>query len=100
MLIATWILAGSTLVLAIGGPIAFLSWWKDRAEDRERRNRDRMLRDAADRFITKADAGEKFVAREDAGQKFATKDSVILVVLAVAAAGALAWNNLKGGADG
>jgi hypothetical protein len=97
MLIATWILAVSTAILAVGGPIAFLSWWKDRAEDRERRRRereqearDRVLRDAEDKFITKADAGEKYVAKDDAGKKYVSKESVAVTVV-VAVLGALLW---------
>jgi hypothetical protein len=83
MLIATWILAVSTGILAIGGPIAFLTWWRDRAADRERRQRereqearDRVLRDASDRFMTKADASEKFIAKNDAGKEFVPKNWV------------------------
>ena len=92
MLIATWILAVSTAVLAVSGPIALLTWWKSQAEDRERRrrereqeNRDQVLRDAADRFLSKADAGEKFVAKDDTARTVAFLAVVAMVV------GAVAW---------
>lgn len=78
MLIATWILACSTLVLAIGGPVAFLTWWKDRAEERERARREQILREAGERFLKKDD-----VAKD----KLASKD----FVLAIAGVTALAF---------
>lgn len=60
MLIAAWILAVSTAVLAVGGPVAYLQWRADRRRERERlqleaaqRERDGFLKDASDRFVSK-----------------------------------------------
>lgn len=60
MLVATWVLAIATAILAVSGPIALLVWLSARRSDRERRqreredeSRDRILRNARDEFVPK-----------------------------------------------
>jgi hypothetical protein len=61
MLIATWILAISTAVLAIGGPITYMSWRNERKQERRRHEleqeqeaRDQILKSARDEFVPKS----------------------------------------------
>lgn len=60
VLIATWILAIATAILAISGPIALAAWLGARRQDRDRRERerqgeerDRVLKSARDEFVPK-----------------------------------------------
>jgi hypothetical protein len=64
MLVATWILAVATALLAVSGPIALLVWLNARRADRERRqreredeSRDRILRSVRDEFVPKTWVG-------------------------------------------
>jgi hypothetical protein len=75
MLIATWILAVATAVLALSGPVALFAWLSARRQDRDRRQRERedearqhTLRDAA----------------ESASKQYATKDALALSALVLA----------------
>jgi hypothetical protein len=99
MLIATWILAIATAVLALSGPVALFAWLTARRQDKERRQREReqeardgVLRDAAERFMTKADASEKFVARADADKAFVPKDWVGAGVFLGLIGAVIAWS--------
>lgn len=60
MLVATWILAIATGILAISGPVALVAWLGARREDRDRRERerqdeerDRIIKMARDEFVPK-----------------------------------------------
>ena len=86
MLIATWVLACSTLVLAVGGPVAFLTWWKDKAEDRERARREQILREAGERFLKKDDVAKDKIASKDFVY-FMTAGAMLLAWLVAQAAG-------------
>jgi hypothetical protein len=64
MLVATWILAVATAILAVSGPVALLVWLNARRSDRERRQReredeakDRILRSVRDEFVPKTWVG-------------------------------------------
>jgi hypothetical protein len=59
MLVATWILAVATALLAVSGPIALLVWLNARRADREREDesRDRILRSVRDEFVPKTWVG-------------------------------------------
>jgi hypothetical protein len=41
MLVATWVLAIATVVLAVSGPVALIQWRSNRKRDSETRQRDR-----------------------------------------------------------
>jgi hypothetical protein len=71
MLIATWILAGATvvaalatLVLAVSGPVALFAWLSSRREDQERRQREHD-EEARNRLM--GDISAKYVSRETVG---------------------------------
>jgi hypothetical protein len=60
MLVATWILAVATALLALSGPVALFAWLGARQQDRERRQRERedeiknqVLRTAREEFTSK-----------------------------------------------
>lgn len=60
VLVATWVLAIATAILAVSGPVALLVWLSARRADRERRQReredeskDRILRSVRDEFVPK-----------------------------------------------
>lgn len=60
MLVATWILAIATAVLALSGPVALFAWLAARRQDRERRQREHeeasreaVLKNARDEFVPK-----------------------------------------------
>jgi len=60
MLIATWILAIATLVLALSVPVAWFTWLSARRQDRDRRQREheteareQLLRDVKDKYVTR-----------------------------------------------
>ena len=64
MLVATWVLAVATAILALSGPVALLAWLGARRSDRERRQRehegheaDRILQTARGEFLSKSTAG-------------------------------------------
>lgn len=61
MLVATWILAIASAILAISGPVALFAWLSARSQDRERRQRERdeearerVLKSARDEFVPKS----------------------------------------------
>jgi hypothetical protein len=61
MLIAAWILAIATSILAVSGSETFLAWLSSRRADRDRRDRereeearDRILKNARDEFVPKS----------------------------------------------
>ena len=61
MLVATWILAVATAVLALSGPVALFAWLSARRQDRDRRQREheeeareRILKTARDEFVPKS----------------------------------------------
>lgn len=83
MLAATWVLAGSTAVLALGAVVTIIAWRTGRRADRDRAQRER-----------EAEIQERTLER--AGREFATRDSVGLAVLGLAAAGLIAWNAMRG----
>jgi hypothetical protein len=85
MLVATWVLAASTLVLAISGPIALLTWLNVRRADRERRERERAS-EAQQRMI------------DEARKEFVSKNTLIgsIVLAAIAAViGLASWSEFK-----
>lgn len=45
-----------------------------RQREHEQEARDRVLRDAADRFVAKEDAADRFMAKDDARKQFVPKD--------------------------
>ena len=58
MLVATWVLAVATAILALSGPVALFAWLSARRQDRERRQREheeeareRILKTARDEFV-------------------------------------------------
>jgi hypothetical protein len=60
MLVATWVLAVATAILALSGPVALFAWLSARRQDRERRQREheeeareRILKTARDEFVPK-----------------------------------------------
>jgi hypothetical protein len=60
MLVATWILAIASAILAISGPVALFAWLSARRQDRDRRQREhdeeareRILKSARDEFVPK-----------------------------------------------
>lgn len=64
MLVATWVLAIATSVLALSGPVALFAWLGARRRDREQAQRDRdtqaageILRTARGEFLSKSSAG-------------------------------------------
>lgn len=61
MLVATWVLAIATAVLALSGPVALFAWLSARKQDRERRERERQDKERADLL---KDVSEKFVSKE------------------------------------
>ncbi len=85
MLIATWILAMATLVLALSVPIAWFTWLSARRQDRERRQRERET-EAREQLLR--DVKEKYVTRDGV-----TGAAVLGGVLAVL--GGLAWLDRK-----
>lgn len=69
MLIAAWILAIATTVLAVSGPVALLVWLSGRRACRDRRKweheeeaRDRILNSARSEFVPKSWVGGGLVA--------------------------------------
>ena len=61
MVVATWILAIATAILAVSGPVALFAWLSARKQDRNRRQRerddearDRILKSARDEFVPKS----------------------------------------------
>jgi flagellar basal body-associated protein FliL len=81
MLIATWILAIATAILALSGPVALFAWLSARKQDKERRQRERD--DEAREQMLKQ-VKEKFVSRD-------TANSVAAVSVIAAVLGMLAW---------
>jgi hypothetical protein len=61
MLIATWIIAIGTAILAVSGPVALLAWLSARKQDRERRQRERD-EEARERLLQ--EVKNKYVSRE------------------------------------
>jgi len=64
VIVALWITAIATSILALSGPVALLAWLSTRRTDRERRQReredqaeDRIIRKARDEFLSKSTAG-------------------------------------------
>lgn len=64
VLVATWILAIATAILALSGPVALFAWLSARRQDRERRQRERdeearagILKSARDEFVPKTWVG-------------------------------------------
>ena len=60
VLVATWILAIATAILAVSGPVALVAWLGARRQDRDRRQRERneearerILKSARDEFVPK-----------------------------------------------
>jgi hypothetical protein len=60
VLVATWILAVASAILAISGPVALVAWLGARKQDRDRRDRerqdeerDRILKQAREEFVPK-----------------------------------------------
>jgi hypothetical protein len=60
MLIATWILAIATAVLALSGPVALFAWLSARRQDRERRQREhdeearaRLLDEISGKYVSR-----------------------------------------------
>jgi hypothetical protein len=81
MLVAAWILAVATAILALSVPVAWFTWLSVRRQDRERQQREREEKARAD-FIK--DASEKFVSRD-------TASSVLAVTIIGAIIGGLVW---------
>jgi hypothetical protein len=61
VLVATWILAIATSILAVSGPVALLVWPSGRRADRDQRERgceeearNRILKNARDEFVPKS----------------------------------------------
>ena len=91
MLVATWVLAIATAILALSGPVAVFVYLNTRKQDRERRQRERedemrkgILKDAADQ------AKGEFVSQTAAAK-------VTAVVTVVGVLGFVAWSDRRNG---
>jgi hypothetical protein len=92
VLIAAWVLAAATAVLAVSGPVALFVWLGARRSDRERRARDHE-RELEERILAKTktelDAARgTLVPKEWIGSTAAVSAIAGLVALAV-------WNDRK-----
>ena len=56
MLVATWVLAIATAILALSGPIALTEWRNARKRDRESEMEKRIMQSAKDTFVSKGAA--------------------------------------------
>jgi hypothetical protein len=81
MLVATWVLAIATAILALSVPVAWFTWLSGRRRDREQQQREL---EAETRAGIIKEASEKFVSRE-------TASSVTAVAVIVAAVSGLIW---------
>lgn len=73
MLVATWILAIATAILALSGPVALFAWLSARRQDRDRRQREReqeaegrILQSARQEFATMEGIRKEFVSKDGA----------------------------------
>ena len=71
MLVATWILAVATAILALSGPVALFAWLSARRQDRERQQRQREL-EAEGRILQSA--RQEFATMEGIRKEFVSKD--------------------------
>lgn len=60
MLIATWVLASATMVLALSVPVAWFTWLAGRRRDREQAARERetearanLIKEVSEKFVSK-----------------------------------------------
>ena len=73
MLVAAWVLAIATAVLALSVPVAWFTWLSVRRQDRERQQRardqeaeDRIMQRARQEFPTMEGIRKEFVSKEGA----------------------------------
>lgn len=83
MLIATWVLAGFTGLLAISGPVALAVWLGARRSDRERRAREHE-RELEERIIARAERSVADAKRELVPKETATSIGVFALLGALA----------------
>ena len=81
MLVATWVLAVATAVLALSVPVAWFTWAASRRRDREQQQREREDRARADLI---KEVSEKFVSKD-------TVNGVTAVAVIGAVVGGLVW---------
>lgn len=60
MLVATWVLAVATAILALSVPVAWITWLSGRRRDREQHQREQatearagILKEASDKYVSK-----------------------------------------------
>lgn len=99
MLVATWVLAIATAVLALSGPVALFAWLSARKQDQERRRREqeqerenRILQSARLEFATMEGVRKEFVSKEGARS---TVGGWAAFAAILAGIGFLAWRGEK-----